>query len=330
MPSLELPVSLAALATGSGSMAVAAFLALKYRTPQLRDFLVLDSALFLMSCAFACKGFAHILLAIAPSSRLESSARRAAADLVAGAGIAQILGATMLTLALPSFTQGLFDRRPAAWYKAIGLGSGLAMAALGLAYCLGFVGEPGADLGSILIFANAALAIVLALPRLRDALPGARRREGERPPDLMRRGAGLFTAFLAVSACFLPLFVLDAFVLGKPEASAFAFLDNTTVPFYFILLNLGGLALARRTFDHPPLMDEDKVTEYGKQAYGLTEREAEVLEYIIDGYSLKDLAGVLGIAPKTAENHLQSVYRKTGVSNRIQLFQAFQNQRRSK
>jgi DNA-binding CsgD family transcriptional regulator len=321
MPPLELPVSLLALATGIGSLSVAALLLLKHRTPLLRTFLGFDSALFLMACAFALQSLADSLLRIAPSSIREGAVRALCADLGAVATLARAAGATMIVLVLPFFAQGLFDRQPGAGYRRAGLGSALAMAVLVLIYILGGERPLVAEIASAILFGNIALAILLSALRLRRAKPV----NGPAMPK-----ARAFKGFLILSACFLPLFVADAFFLGRPEARALAPLDNTTLPLYFILLNLGSFELARRGFDHPPLMEEDKVSGYGREIYGLTEREAEVLEYVIDGYSLKDLASVLGIAAKTAENHLQSVYRKTGVSNRIQLFQAFQNQRRSR
>lgn len=48
----------------------------------------------------------------------------------------------------------------------------------------------------------------------------------------------------------------------------------------------------------------------------LTEREAEVLGLIARGLQTKQVARALNISPKTADNHLQSVYRKIGVSTR--------------
>ena len=49
---------------------------------------------------------------------------------------------------------------------------------------------------------------------------------------------------------------------------------------------------------------------------GLTDRELEVLRLIARGQSTKAVAARLGIAAKTADNHVQSVYAKTGVSTR--------------
>lgn len=49
---------------------------------------------------------------------------------------------------------------------------------------------------------------------------------------------------------------------------------------------------------------------------GLSEREAEVLRLIARGQSIKQIAGLLFISPKTVDNHIQHIYNKIGVSTR--------------
>ena len=49
---------------------------------------------------------------------------------------------------------------------------------------------------------------------------------------------------------------------------------------------------------------------------GLTEREAEVVSLLARGLQTKQVARALGISAKTADHHIQSSYRKIGVSTR--------------
>jgi DNA-binding NarL/FixJ family response regulator len=49
---------------------------------------------------------------------------------------------------------------------------------------------------------------------------------------------------------------------------------------------------------------------------GLTEREAEVVGLLARGLQTKQVARRLGISTKTADRHIQNVYRKIGVSTR--------------
>jgi DNA-binding CsgD family transcriptional regulator len=49
---------------------------------------------------------------------------------------------------------------------------------------------------------------------------------------------------------------------------------------------------------------------------GLTNRELEILRLAASGLATKQIAEQLGISPKTADNHLQSVYAKIEVKTR--------------
>jgi DNA-binding NarL/FixJ family response regulator len=49
---------------------------------------------------------------------------------------------------------------------------------------------------------------------------------------------------------------------------------------------------------------------------GLTDREAEVLGLLAGGMMTKQIAHRLGISPKTADQHIQNIYGKIGVSTR--------------
>lgn len=53
-----------------------------------------------------------------------------------------------------------------------------------------------------------------------------------------------------------------------------------------------------------------------KRPAGLTGREAEVIGLLARGLQTKQIATALGISPKTADTHIQSGYRKMGVSTR--------------
>jgi DNA-binding NarL/FixJ family response regulator len=48
----------------------------------------------------------------------------------------------------------------------------------------------------------------------------------------------------------------------------------------------------------------------------LTPREIETVRHLAGGLTTKEVAAALGVAPKTAGNHVQNVYAKIGVSTR--------------
>jgi HD-GYP domain-containing protein (c-di-GMP phosphodiesterase class II) len=50
---------------------------------------------------------------------------------------------------------------------------------------------------------------------------------------------------------------------------------------------------------------------------GLTGREVDVLRLLARGMSSKDIAARLGVTPKTARNHIEHIYTKTGATSRV-------------
>lgn len=55
------------------------------------------------------------------------------------------------------------------------------------------------------------------------------------------------------------------------------------------------------------------------EAYGLTEREQQILHGVIRGLSTKELASSLHISAYTVQDHLKSIFSKSGVSSRREL-----------
>ncbi|QRN84607.1 hypothetical protein JR334_06315 [Clostridia bacterium] len=60
---------------------------------------------------------------------------------------------------------------------------------------------------------------------------------------------------------------------------------------------------------------------------GLTERECEVVGLLIDGLMNRELAEELNISENTVKTHVKSIYRKLGVSNRLQLIHLLRMQK---
>ena len=55
------------------------------------------------------------------------------------------------------------------------------------------------------------------------------------------------------------------------------------------------------------------------KAYGLTDREAEVTRFVLNGFSSAEIAGAMFVTPYTVQDHLKSIFTKTGVSSRREL-----------
>jgi DNA-binding NarL/FixJ family response regulator len=58
---------------------------------------------------------------------------------------------------------------------------------------------------------------------------------------------------------------------------------------------------------------------------GLSPREADVVELVLEGLSHKEIAERLFIAPETVKKHTYNAHRKLGVQNRVQLGYFVQN-----
>ena len=52
------------------------------------------------------------------------------------------------------------------------------------------------------------------------------------------------------------------------------------------------------------------------QDFGITKREIEVMEYLVGGFTNKEIASALNLSSKTVEFHLSSIYSKIDCSNR--------------
>jgi DNA-binding NarL/FixJ family response regulator len=72
--------------------------------------------------------------------------------------------------------------------------------------------------------------------------------------------------------------------------------------------------MAARAVDTAARMQRDEFWPGARQ--GLTQRESEILSFVVNGLSNRAIAGKLVIGEETVKTHLSSIYRKLGVSDR--------------
>lgn len=125
--------------------------------------------------------------------------------------------------------------------------------------------------------------------------------------------------FCFVSALFLPLLYLDAMFERIALLAPFAPFGLLTLPAYFITVNVLCIFFTRSRFSRPAFQDGGGITEFFTDKYGISEREKEIISLMMEGLGNAALGERLFISPKTVENHIYSIYQKTGVKNRVQL-----------
>ena len=143
---------------------------------------------------------------------------------------------------------------------------------------------------------------------------------GKAPGKGIRRALGWF---IVISSIFAGILILDILISTLPIPQL-ALVDNMSLPAYTIALNIGAFFLSKNILNQPPLLEEGRVSETCVEHYGLTKREREIINHIIDGKTNRRTAEDLFISAKTVENHLYSIYRKMEVRNRVHLISVLQ------
>jgi DNA-binding CsgD family transcriptional regulator len=119
-----------------------------------------------------------------------------------------------------------------------------------------------------------------------------------------------FFAFLpGFSSVLVAISVLaisnDVFNFGLPFSPVFLFLINVSTVF----------ACARELLR----VKEGHRAAFRALDFEFSQRESEIVPLLIEGLSNDDIASRLFISPHTVKNHVTSIFRKAGVTNRFEL-----------
>lgn len=71
--------------------------------------------------------------------------------------------------------------------------------------------------------------------------------------------------------------------------------------------------------ERAPLPGSDSTRQASSPLDALTPREREVFRFLVEGYTIKETAQLLGIQYSTANTHMTSIYKKLSVNSRAEL-----------
>jgi len=105
-------------------------------------------------------------------------------------------------------------------------------------------------------------------------------------------------------------------ILEAPEYVIF-----TSRNLFYTGLYVISLIYATRYFflSIPSITDKIEISEYFIREFGLTEREKEITELLVQGLSIKEISGKLNRSFKTVNNHIYNIYKKTKVKSKMEL-----------
>jgi DNA-binding CsgD family transcriptional regulator len=103
---------------------------------------------------------------------------------------------------------------------------------------------------------------------------------------------------------------------GIPASPATVVLRSSGIP-YRVRTTLGGPGKGRIILFEP--LSPQESLPLRLSSWGLTDRQREIVLYLIRGASNREIADHLSLTEQTVKDHLKAVYDKVGVRNRAQL-----------
>lgn len=124
---------------------------------------------------------------------------------------------------------------------------------------------------------------------------------------------GVSGPFVGAGVLLVCAAALVARSLVARETERFAAYDPADDEFPF------GLSLERTTAKSPEDVLEERCS-LAAARYGLSEREEEIMSYLVRGKSAKSIAAETFISYNTVKTHMSHIYQKMGIHNREDLF----------
>ncbi len=131
-------------------------------------------------------------------------------------------------------------------------------------------------------------------------------------------------AMAIVVMTILPALIFVEFISTKISSLSFLNIEMPiTLTMFFIILAVSKIFddLSRLSLLRPENAPEIKHYD----SYNLTQREQEVAELLVKGYTYAKIGESLFISMPTVKSHVSNIYKKVGVKNKMELFYAFSN-----
>ena len=158
------------------------------------------------------------------------------------------------------------------------------------------------------------IAVISSMLIVRNSKPQLRIKHREKQERVM---AVVFLVFMPIT-----LFI-DFFSERVRFLSYFDSDFKLTLPVLFILL------AASKFFDDLTRLSlfriDNSIQQQNADNYQLTQREREIAELLIRGYSYSKIGEALFISIPTVKTHVTNIYRKVNVSNKMELFNMLTN-----
>jgi DNA-binding CsgD family transcriptional regulator len=126
-------------------------------------------------------------------------------------------------------------------------------------------------------------------------------------------------SYLVLAITIIPAAI--TYQLGS--SSGFLHINHPEIPFiyifYFLLFNILCITNTFKYLFIPIDREERDIPEPFLLQYHITSREKEIIELLFKGYTNQQTGKALFISARTVKNHIYSIYRKTGVRNRMRL-----------
>ncbi len=215
------------------------------------------------------------------------------------AAVLAAAGCGLVGYAIPSFAQHVVGVRPRGWSLAWPPLIAVVYAAGGAAFSLaGF--EPGAAIMVSLLQLQATIVIVIH----RRAIPAQDLRMLVLPLLFLVAGVVALQAAVLLIQLWVPqLLAPSELVPVASYAAISAILLRYSVKVLFL----------------PATAHEVAVSQPFVERYGISPREAEIIGMILEGHTNRTIGARLYISDRTVKNHVYSIYRKTGATNKVQL-----------